>query len=64
MDTTWILVADSKLCIVAPPKFLGLLRQHLRREVQKLLAVTSAKDVAWLDARSIAEYIGENLQPT
>jgi len=32
--------------------------------VQKLVAVTSAKDVAWLDARSIAEYIGENLQPT
>jgi protein required for attachment to host cells len=54
----------GKLCIVAPPKFLGLLRQHLPREVEKLVAATSAKDVAWLDARSIAEYIGENLQPT
>ena len=54
----------DKLGIVAPPKFLGLLRQHLPREVEKLVAVTSAKDVAWLDARSIAEYIGEKLQPT
>ena len=52
-----------KLGIVAAPKFLGLLRQHLPREVEKLVAVTSAKDVAWLDVRSIAEYLGENLEP-
>src|SRR6266511_3629059 len=51
----------DKLGIVAPPKFLGQLRQHLPRGVEKLVAVTSAKDVAWLDARSIAEYLGENL---
>ena len=47
----------ERLCIIAPPKFLGMLRNHLDKEVEKLIAATSAKDIAWLDARSIAEFI-------
>jgi hypothetical protein len=59
MSMTWILVADS-----GRAKFLGLLRRRLSRQVEKLVTVAAAKDVAWLDARSIAEYIGAKVHAT
>ena len=54
----------ERLCIIAPPKFLGMLRNHLHREVEKLIAATSAKDISWLDARSIAEFISGTVPAT
>ena len=54
----------ERLCIIAPPKFLGMVRNHLDHEVEKLIAATSAKDIAWLDARSIAEFISGTVQTT
>lgn len=47
----------ESLHLIAPPKFLGLLRRHMRKETQNLVAATLTKEVAWLDERSIAEYI-------
>jgi hypothetical protein len=36
---------------------LGLIRRHLAKEAQDLVEATLAKEVAWFDQRSIAEYL-------
>jgi len=45
------------LRLVAAPKFLGLLRQNLSKEVEKLVDDSLAKDVAWFDDNALAEYL-------
>lgn len=47
------------LRLVAAPKFLGLLRQNLGKEVEKLVDDSIAKDVSWLDENALAEYLKE-----
>jgi protein required for attachment to host cells len=47
----------ESLHLIAPPKFLGLIRQHMGKETQNMVAATLAKDVAWFDVHSITEYI-------
>ncbi|TMH07388.1 MAG: host attachment protein [Betaproteobacteria bacterium] len=47
----------ESLHLIAPSKFLGLIRRHLAKEAQDLVEATLAKEVAWFDERSIAEYI-------
>jgi protein required for attachment to host cells len=42
---------------IAPPEFLGLIRRPLAKEAQDLVEATLAKEVAWFDERSIAEYL-------
>ena len=43
--------------LVAAPKFLGLLRQNLSKEVEKLVDESMAKDVAWFNDNALAEYL-------
>lgn len=50
----------DKLCLIAPPKFLGLMRQNLSKEAQKLVEEELVKDISWFDAREIEEYIRKN----
>ncbi|HKO88863.1 MAG TPA: host attachment protein [Burkholderiales bacterium] len=47
----------DKLCLIAPPKFLGLLRQHLSTDAQRLIDKEIAKDISWFDQQQIADYI-------
>lgn len=46
----------DKLCVIAPPKFLGLMRHNLSKEVAKLVDREIAKDVSWFDAKDIRNY--------
>lgn len=45
--------------LVAAPKFLGLLRQNLTKEVEKLVEESMAKDVSWFDENALAAYLKE-----
>jgi protein required for attachment to host cells len=45
----------DRLHLVAPPRFLGLLRKALGKEVQKLVTEELPKDLSWLDARELEQ---------
>lgn len=47
----------EKLYVIAPPKFLGLLRKNLSEEAQKLVADEIDKDISWYDRNSIEEFV-------
>ena len=42
--------------MVAPPKFLGLLRKKLGKEVEKLVVDEVPKDLSWFNARELERY--------
>ena len=46
----------DELVLVAPPKFLGALRQELDKEVEKLVVDELPKDLSWFNAREIERY--------
>jgi protein required for attachment to host cells len=45
-----------QLVLVAPPKFLGLLRKELGKEVGKLVADELPKDLSWFNERELEHY--------
>jgi protein required for attachment to host cells len=47
----------DRLYLVAPPKFLGVLRGKLNKEVGKLVADELDKDLSWFDARELERYL-------
>ena len=54
----------DNLCLIAPPKFLGMMRQNLSREAQKLINKEIPKDISWFNPRDIETYIkGTNERP-
>ena len=46
----------DELVVVAPPKFLGLLRKKLGKEVEKLVVDEVPKDLSWFNARELERY--------
>jgi protein required for attachment to host cells len=52
------------LVLVAPPKFLGLLKQTISREVTKHLEGSVPKDLAQLPAKEVQERVRQDLEPT
>jgi protein required for attachment to host cells len=48
--------AYERLHIVAPPKFLGLLRKELDKEATKLVAEEIPKDLSWFNAQELEKY--------
>lgn len=49
----------DQLVLVAPPKFLGALRQALDKEVEKLVVEELPKELAGLNARELAAYFAK-----
>jgi protein required for attachment to host cells len=47
----------ERLYLIAPPRFLGALRQELGKEVEKLVADELDKDLSWFNAREIESYL-------
>lgn len=52
----------NKLRLIAPPKFLGMIRQNLGKEAQKLVDEELVKDVSRLSVREIEEYLQKQKQ--
>ena len=53
----------EKLYLIAPPEFLGLMRENLSKEVRKLTAEEINKDLSWFDARDIERYVKHLSKP-
>jgi protein required for attachment to host cells len=53
----------DKLYLIAPPEFLGLMRENLSKEVRKLTAEEINKDLSWFDARDIERHIKPLTRP-
>jgi len=51
----------DRLCLIAAPRFLGLLRQHLSKEAQKLVEQEIDKDIAWFNKTEIEQFV-QNLR--
>lgn len=51
----------DKLCVIAFPKFLGMMRQNMSKEVRKLVEDEVPKDISWLDLRDIEDYVKNRL---
>jgi protein required for attachment to host cells len=51
----------DKLCLIAPPRFLGLLRQNLSAEARRAVGDELAKELASLEARDIEAYLKRHL---
>jgi len=49
----------DRLYLVAPPKFLGLIRKELGKEVEKLVSDDLNKDLSWFNAREIERYFAK-----
>jgi protein required for attachment to host cells len=47
----------DELCVIAPPTVLGAIRRQLSKETQQLVLNEIPRDVAWLDARQMEEYL-------
>lgn len=47
----------DRLCLIAPSKFLDLMRQHLGEEARKMVEEEIPKDLVWSQSRDIADYI-------
>ncbi len=50
----------DELVLLAPPKFLGMVRKKLGKEVRKLVADEIPKDLSWIDARDLERYFKGN----
>jgi protein required for attachment to host cells len=46
----------DELVLVAPPKFLGMMRKSLGKEVEKLVAHEVPKDLSWFNHRDVESY--------
>jgi len=46
----------ERLCIIAAPKVLGLIRQHLDKTTRRLVTEELDKDISNLDERAVQEY--------
>ncbi len=51
----------DRLCLIAPPKFLGLLRQNLGKDAQRLVERELPKDISWFDSIDAERYVREAL---
>ena len=47
----------DRLCLIAPPKFLGLIRQNLSKDAQRMVDKEVPKDISWFNPRDIENYI-------
>ena len=52
----------EKLWLIAPPKFLGLIRQNLAAEVRKAVQKEIPKEISWFDGKEMQNYLNEQLR--
>jgi protein required for attachment to host cells len=47
----------DKLHVIAPPRFLGLLRKNISKETQKLVGEEIVRDISWQSQHEIEEFV-------
>lgn len=51
----------DRLCLIAYPKFLGMMRKNLSKQTQSLVEDEVSKDISWQDTREIEDYVRNKL---
>lgn len=51
----------DKLCLIAPPKFLGLIRANMGEEASKAVEEEIPKEIAWFKDTDIEAYVRKRL---
>lgn len=51
----------DKLCLIAPPKFLGLIRANMGEEARKAVEEEIPKEIAWFNDTDIEAYVRKRL---
>ncbi|MGE5525842.1 MAG: host attachment protein [Rhodospirillaceae bacterium] len=51
----------ERLCLIAAPKFLGVLRQNLTKDARELVFEELDKDVSWLEGPQLQDYVRDKL---
>jgi protein required for attachment to host cells len=49
------------LCVIAPPKFLGMMRDNLGELARKAVTEEIPKDIAWFEGPEIEKYLRDKL---
>lgn len=49
------------LCVIAPPRFIGLMRENLCEQARQAVTEEIPKDIAWFEGRDIEKYVREHL---
>ena len=47
----------DKLHVIAPPRFLGLLRKNISKETKKMVGEEIVRDISWQNKREIEEFV-------
>lgn len=45
------------LCVIAPPKFLGLLRDNIDEQTRRTVSEEIPKDIAWFSDQEVEQYV-------
>lgn len=51
----------QKLCLIAPPKFLGLIRNNLKKDVQRMVEEELPKDISSYTVPQIERYLQQKI---
>jgi protein required for attachment to host cells len=51
----------ERLCLIAAPKFLGLLREKLSKDALAMVHESLDKDISGMDERAVQDYVREKL---
>lgn len=60
LDQAYLEHRFDRLCVIAPPRFLGLIRDCLGQQVQQSVDEEIAKDLAWFDDQAIEHYLRQH----
>ncbi len=60
LDQAYVEHRFDRLCVIAPPRLLGLIRDSMGQQVQDSVEEEIAKDLAWFDGHAIEHYLRQH----
>ena len=51
----------DKLCVIAPPQFMGLLRENMGENARKVIEEEIVKDISWFSEHDVETYVRQHL---
>lgn len=51
----------DKLCVVAPPEFMGRLRQNMGENARRAIEEEITKDISWFSETAIRDYVQQHM---
>lgn len=51
----------DKLCVIAPPQFMGMLRENMGENAKKVIEEEIVKDISWFSEHDVEQYVRQVL---